>query len=289
MESTWRWVRSFELKDVDNLLCPSPFVHDGLLYIFYGRQTRTNQAAFLECVQIDSSLKSTRIALEYCASPEHFGGSGNLPTSIYFNEDGGITLLCAEFSKSDVHKHRLLTHSHALSFQTDKVIVGGPQSLHFINYHSDEFHTIAGASHWEGSYYFAKGHQWYSDDNNSIPQTHIYRYALDKQTEELLPVEDERDVVAYARPNIFVHESQLYFAYSVRLKGGRYGSRLFRLESGETLRIAQSFEMDGISLSEDALAYQIPFTWKNTLWTLGTTDYRGSLGFSLFWLGEQFD
>lgn len=289
MKSRWLWVRELELKDKVNLLCPSPFVRDGLLYVFYARQARTNQAAFLECVQFDSNLKVTNLAMAYSSCPNHLEGMGNLPTSIYLSEEGSVNLMCAEFSKSVVHKHRLLTHSHVIELASEKVIIGKPQRLNFIDYESEIFHTIAGMSFWAGSFYFAKGKQWCRDGESCVPQTLIYKVSQDKQIEILLQLEDEEDVLAYARPSFFKYKSHLYMAYSVRLRGNRYGSRLIRIGDHEPIRIEQSFLVDKTSFDQDNLAYGYPFFWKNSLWTFGTFDYRGSSGFSLFRLGEEIE
>ena len=279
-----RWELRQTFRSDDNLLCPSPFVDNDSLYVFYGKQHKADSPATLECMLIEEDFSWGDMKIEYENLEDHVFSHGNLPNSIFSSDGEQIQLICAEFLQSDVHKHRLITHNHHLEIHEKVCIMHTRRNFEFIEYDSEEFHTLAGMSYFESSYFYAKGNLWFENLGTNVPITWICRFDLSKGSEFELEIPRELDVIAYARPNLIRVDDKLFLAVSVRLQSGQYGSRLYSVSENTLKRVPQIFSGDSKSLNENSLAYLYPFFWMNEIWCLATRDYRGTKGFELFQL-----
>jgi|688.fasta_scaffold197313_2 hypothetical protein len=286
MREILNWHLEMVYSNDDNILCPSPISVNDDFYVFFGRQQKGSKKANLSCIKIDDKLHQTDFEIRFESDNEHSSSNGNLPNSFHSLPGIGTVLLCAEFTDSLKHKHLLIAHLHKIVFFDSYCTIGQRIDLDFINYDSDEFHTIAGMSYFEGSYYFAKGKEWNTDTSQSVPITEIYRYNTSKESEVKLKMALLPNDVALARPLWTVwNESNLLVVSARSLHG--YSSRLFLTKENFYSRVFQNFYSGTIKTSEDLLTYQYPFNWKNHLWCIATLDFRGTKGFHLYRLREE--
>lgn len=282
MEVFFKWNFVKEFRREDNLLCPSPIIIEDNAYIFFGIQSNGRREAILGCIKIHKDLSEEYFEIRYASNGEHSMGNGNLPNSVFTVSGEGQFLVCAEFTDSIQHKHRLITHLHRIEFFPDFCLIYERIDFDFINYESDKFHTFAGMSKFDNEYYFARGHEWELDGSHNIPVTSLYQHSLDHQVETRINLLLDDGDLALARPVRFNwHEFKLLFV-SVRTRGGGYGSRAFQIQDNSLSRVKQSFHSQSLSTTESSLAYEYPFVWMNQVWCICTPDYRGSAGFQLF-------
>jgi hypothetical protein len=287
MENLFKWNFTKEFRGVNNLLSPSPVIFNENVYVFFGIQSNNRKDATLGCIRIHEDFSEQNFEIRYAFTGEHSVSNGNLPNSLFTVSGLGQFLICAEFTDSIQHKHRLVTHLHRIEFFDDFCLIHERTDFNFINYESDEFHTLAGMSRHENEYYFVRGQEWELDGSHNTPITSLYKYSIENQTERKINVALEGGDLAIARPvRLDWHKSKLLFL-SVRTRGGGYGSRGFQILDNSLLRVIQSFHFGSSITTESSLAYEYPFIWMNQLWCICTRDYRGSVGFQLFQLGEM--
>lgn len=284
MQNVFRWHLKQTFESMDNLLCPSPYVVDNQLLIFFGQQDKLVRAARLKCIRVSSDLEGSNFNISFEKDDEHQASLGNLPNSVFLSEACRINLICAEFTGSTSHKHRLLTHLHHITIGENGCFIQERSDLTFVDYDSDEFHTVAGMSFFGDNYLYAKGSTWHENQKGKTPVTHIYEFDTKSGSEYEIEIPFEKEVVAYARPNKIRVGQQDFLALSVRLRNGAYGSRLYLDSENGYTKVVQTFQRNTHFFAEDELAYGYPFFWMDNLWCLATLDFRGGSGFQLFQL-----
>ena len=279
MIKTIEWSSKFHHSDHRNTICPAPLVLDDKLFIFFGIQDKRGEPAKLSVINISNNFQIH--FMEIVILEEHIGSLGNLPNSIFIGSDGVIRLICAEFANSQEHKHRLLVHFHEIEILKDRVVIAERQDFDFIEYDSDEFHTVAGMSFYEGEFLFAKGKDWSLSEGNSVPLTKLVKRNTRLGNEVNIQVPEKIGDLAYARPILVNFESDRLFAFSVRSVGGGYGSRIYNFSDSNFQEISQHFILSGELRQEEELAYLYPFIWRDHLFSVVTQDFRGSKGFEI--------
>ena len=286
MQNTFSWIIQKKFQSENNLLCPSPIIINDSCFIFFGEQLRSERKASIKCFKLNSSLESLKFEVRFEVTTEHSCSNGNLPNSLYDIAGKGVFLICAEFSESINHKHRLIAHLHKVEFYENYCLVKKRIDLDFIDYKEDRYHTVAGMSYFEGEYLFAMGSSWEISSLQTTPITNLYRFNLDKNLQTELMVPSEHKDLALARPIMLRWNNLKLLTYSAR-SSEHYSSKIFYLFNDLAVKVHQNFYLDSVHLQEKSLAYQYPFMWKGRLWCLCTLDFRGTEGFYMFRLEDD--